>query len=167
MSRPIDDLDRKIIAILQRDGRTPNVEMARLLGVAEGTIRRRVERLIDEGVIGIAAVTDPYKVGIGIVALIDLDVDLAHLDDVARRLIEMPSVRVVAYTTGVHDIFVEALFPSQQDLLEFLKDQLPRISGIRNTETSIVLSLLKRSYEWELPEFDRREEPEMSVVERR
>lgn len=154
MPRAIDDLDRKIIAALQRDGRTPYVEMARALDVAEGTVRRRVENLIAEGVMGIAAVTDPFKVGIGIVALIDLDVDPGHLDDVGVRLIEKPCVRVVAYTTGVHDLFVEALFPSQQELLAFLKDELPQIPGIRHTDTSIVLGMLKRSYEWEIPDVE-------------
>jgi Lrp/AsnC family transcriptional regulator for asnA, asnC and gidA len=152
MLAAVDDLDRRIIAILQRDGRTPYVEMARALDVAEGTIRRRVENLIAGGVIDIAAVTDPFKVGIGIVALMDLDVDPGHLDDVGKRLIETPCVRVVAYTTGVHDLFVEALFPSQQELLTFLKDELPQVPGIRHTDTSIVLGMLKRSYEWEIPQ---------------
>jgi Lrp/AsnC family transcriptional regulator for asnA, asnC and gidA len=151
LPRAIDDLDRKIIAILQKDGRTPYVEMARTFDVAEGTVRRRVENLLAEGVIEIAAVTDPFQVGIGIVALINLDVDSGHLDDVGMRLVEMPCVRVVAYTTGVHDLFVEALFPSQQELLAFLKDELPQIPGIRHTDTSIVLGMLKRSYEWEIP----------------
>jgi Lrp/AsnC family transcriptional regulator for asnA, asnC and gidA len=63
-------------------------------------------------------------------------------------------VRVVAYTTGVHDLFVEALFPSQQELLTFLKDELPKIPGIRNSDTSIVLGMLKRSYEWEIPQVE-------------
>jgi Lrp/AsnC family transcriptional regulator for asnA, asnC and gidA len=154
MPESIDDLDRKIIAILQRDGRTPYVEMARLLGVAEGTIRRRVENLLDEGVIQIAAVTDPHKVGIGIAALINLDVELTHFEEAAQKLVEMQCVRVVAYSTGVHDIFVEALFPSQEDLLVFLKDEVPKIPGIRHTDTSIVLKMLKRSFEWEIPEID-------------
>ena len=154
MSTCIDNLDRQIIAILQQDGRTANTELARQLGVAEGTIRRRIERLIDEGIIKIAAVTDPFKVGIGIVALIHLDVELSSLEAVAKRLVEMQCVRVVAYATGGHDIFVEAIFPSQQNLLEFFKDKLALIPGIQNTETSIVLSLLKRSYEWEIPKVE-------------
>jgi len=154
MSASIDSLDRKIIAILQKDGRTPNVEIARMLGVAEGTIRRRMEHLIAEGIIHIAAWTDPHKVGIGIVVLINLDVDLAHLEEVAQRLLEMPCVRVVAYTTGVHDVFVEALFPSQDGLLAFMKDDLPQIPGIRKTDTSVVLQIRKRSFEWEIPKPD-------------
>jgi Lrp/AsnC family transcriptional regulator for asnA, asnC and gidA len=151
-------LDREIIAILQRDGRTANTEIARQLGVAEGTIRRRIERLIDDGVIKIAAVTDPFKVGIGIVALIHLDVELSSLEAVAKSLVKMQCVRVVAYATGGYDIMIETLFPSQQDLLEFLKDELPLIPGIRKTETSILLSIMKRSYEWEIPKFDQLEQ---------
>lgn len=151
MERSIDHLDWKIIGILQKDGRTPNSEIARKLGVAEGTVRRRLERLVNEDILRIAAVTDPFKVGIGIVALMHLDVELACLESVGEKLSEMPCVRVVALTTGVHDIIVEALFPSQQDLLEFLRDQLPQIPGIRNSETSILLSILKRTYEWEIP----------------
>lgn len=154
MSTSIDNLDREIISILQQDGRTANAEIARQLGVAEGTIRRRMERLINEGVIKIAAVTDPFKVGMGVVALIHLDVELSHLEEVAEKLVEKQCVRVVAYATGGYDIMVEAMFPSQQDLLDFLKDELPLIPGIRKTETSILLSILKRSYEWEIPKVD-------------
>ncbi len=151
MSRSLDALDREIITILQEDGRMSNTEIARRLGVAEGTIRRRIDRLVNEGFIKIAAVADPFKVGMGTVALIHLDVELTRLEEAAARLVEMSCVRVVAYATGVHDIIVEAIFASNQDLLAFLKDGLPRIPGIRNAETSVLLKLLKRSYEWELP----------------
>lgn len=151
MSRGLDALDREIVTILQEDGRMSNTEIARRLGVAEGTIRRRIERLVSEGFIKIAAVADPFKVGMGTVALIHLDVELTRLEEAAARLVELPCVRVVAYATGVHDIIVEAIFASNQDLLTFLKDGLPRIPGIRNAETSVLLKLLKRSYEWELP----------------
>lgn len=163
----IDDLDRKIIAILQRDGRTPYVEMARTLGVAEGTIRRRKDRLIAEGIIQISAWTDPYKVGMGMVVFMNLDVDVGDLEEAAQTLVEMPCVRIVAYCTGVHDIFVEALFPSQEHLLAFLKDELPQIPGIREADTSVILQILKRSFEWEIPELAQGEERGVSSSERR
>jgi Lrp/AsnC family transcriptional regulator for asnA, asnC and gidA len=158
MATLVDSLDREIIATLQQDGRTSNAEMARQLGVAEGTVRRRIERLINEGIMKVAAVVDPFKVGMGVVVIVHLDVELQHLEAVAEKLAEMPSVRVVAYITGGHDILVEAIFPSQQELLEFVKDDLPVIPGIKSTETSIVLQLLKRSYEWEIPKNDQPEQ---------
>ncbi|MEM2126517.1 MAG: Lrp/AsnC family transcriptional regulator [Candidatus Methanosuratincola sp.] len=147
----LDELDKAIIACLQEDGRMPHTVIAARTGVAEATVRRRLERLVKEGIIKIAAVVDPFKVGVQTVALIHLDVDLLHLEEAAQKLIAMPNVRVVAYTTGFYDMLVEALFTSQQELLSFLKDQLPRIPGVRNSETSIMLQLLKRSYEWALP----------------
>lgn len=154
MSKSIDALDRQIIAILQRDGRTPNVEIARQLGVAEGTVRRRIERLVQEGIIKIAAVANPFKIGLGTVALIHVDVELPKVKEVAEKLVHMQEVRYVAYATGGHDIIIEAIFPSNQKLLEFLRDKLSPIPGIRQLETSIQLEILKRSYEWEIPNVD-------------
>ena len=147
----LDEIDKAIIACLQEDGRMPNVAIAARIGVTEATVRRRLERLIKEGIIKIAAIIDPFKVGIQFIALIHLDVDLLRLEETAHALITMPNVRVVAYTTGFYDMLIEGLFCSQQELLSFIKDQLPRIPGVRNSETSIVLQLLKRSYEWVAP----------------
>ncbi len=147
----LDELDYKIIDLLQRDGRVPNVELARQLGVSESTIRRRIDRLVNEGYIRIAAIVDPLKVGMNTVALIHLDVDLRHLDEAGAMLAAMPCVRVVAFVTGVDDIIIETVFPSTQELFLFLKDKLPKIPGVRNAETSLLLKLLKRSYEWLLP----------------
>jgi Lrp/AsnC family transcriptional regulator for asnA, asnC and gidA len=147
----IDDLDRKIISLLQRDGRMSNSEIARQLGVAEGTVRRRVERLVQEEIIRIAAVANPFKIGLNTVALISIDVDLPKLVDVAQELVRMKEVRYVGYATGAHDIIIECLFPSNQALLRFLAERLATVPGIRRTETSIQLDILKRSYEWEIP----------------
>ncbi|MDR7434816.1 MAG: Lrp/AsnC family transcriptional regulator [Armatimonadota bacterium] len=147
----IDELDRQIIGLLQRDGRMPNSEIARHLGVAEGTVRRRIERLIHEGIVKIAAVANPFKIGLNTVALISVDVDLPRLTEVAQELVRMKEVRYVGYATGAHDIIIECLFPSNQALLKFLIEKLAQVPGVRRTETSIQLDILKRSYEWEIP----------------
>ncbi len=66
----LDDLDRGIIRILQRDGRTPNTDVARALDVTETTIRNRVTRLLDDGLIEIVAVPTPKAVGLTMSAII-------------------------------------------------------------------------------------------------
>ena len=147
----IDAVDRQIIVFLQRDGRLTNSEIGRRLGLAEGTIRRRIERMLAEGIVHIAAVANPFKIGLPIVVLIGIDVDPPRMEHVARLLVEMPQVRYVGYSTGAHDIIIEALFPSNQALLHFLTHKLAKIRGIRKTETSLQLDVLKRSYEWEIP----------------
>jgi Lrp/AsnC family transcriptional regulator for asnA, asnC and gidA len=147
----IDKVDRSIITLLQRDGRTPNIEIARHLGIAESTVRRRVDRLVREGIISIAAVANPFKVGLPIVALIGVDVELQSLKAVADCLVAMPQVRYVGYSTGAHDLIIEALFPSNEALYLFLSQELAQVNGIQKTETSIQLHIAKRSYEWPLP----------------
>ncbi|MFY9186996.1 MAG: winged helix-turn-helix transcriptional regulator, partial [Bacillota bacterium] len=59
----LKDLDVAILSYLKQDGRTPFTFIAQELGVAEGTVRKRVARLIEEGIIEIKAVVDPFKVG--------------------------------------------------------------------------------------------------------
>ncbi len=147
----IDEVDRQILLHLQRDGRLTNSEIGRRLGLAEGTIRRRIERMLAEGIAHIAAVANPFKIGLPIVVLIGIDVDPPRMEEAARRLVEMRQVRYVGYSTGTYDIIVEALFPSNQALLHFLTRELAKIRGIRKTETSLQLDVLKRSYEWEIP----------------
>lgn len=147
----IDELDRQILLHLQRDGRLPNSEIGRRLGLAEATVRRRIERMLAEGIIHVAAVANPFKIGLPIVVIIGIDVDPPRIEEAARLLVEMPQVRYVGYSTGTYDIIVEALFPSNQALLHFLTHQLATIPGIRKTETSIQLDVLKRSYEWQIP----------------
>lgn len=146
-----DNLDRQIVVLLQRDGRTTNSEIARRVGVTEGTVRRRVEQLVRNKVIRIAAVANPFKIGLSTVALISIDVDLPRMQEVAMALVAMKEVRYVGYATGAHDIIIEAIFPDNAALLQFVSDRLSRIPGIVRTETSIQLDVLKRSYEWEIP----------------
>lgn len=146
-----DELDRQIVLLLQKDGRISNSEIARRTGVTEGTVRRRIERLVHDKVIRIAAVANPFKIGLPTVALISIDADLTRLQEVAMALVAMKEVRYVGYATGAHDIVIEAIFPNNAALLQFVSDRLSRIPGIRRTETSIQLDVLKRSYEWEIP----------------
>lgn len=151
MTVSIDDLDRQILAMLQRDGRTSYVDMASALGAAESTIRRRVDRLRSEGIAHIYAWVDPFKLGMATVAFVNLDVDVSCLEQAAQALADMPYVRLVAFSTGRHNLFAEVLLPSQEDLLVFMKEALPQIPGIRQVETGIILQIHKRAFQWEIP----------------
>ena len=151
MKRPLDRLDRRILAILQRDGRTPNTEIARQEGVSPGTVRRRIAALIEDGLIKIVAVVDPEKVGMSTVAFIHLDVDLAHLDEAAKALCRMPFVLYVAYTTGQSDVLIQAVFPNHKALADFWRNDLARVPGVLRSDTSIQLEVSKQSFEWSIP----------------
>ena len=82
MAHAIDDVDRRIIALLQADGRRPNVDIAQELSLAEGTVRKRLERILTDGVLRITAVVDPARVGLLTTAIITLQVDLGRMDEI-------------------------------------------------------------------------------------
>lgn len=147
----LDPLDRQMISILQQDGRASNVEIARQLGVSEATVRKRLDRLLAERVVRITALPDAAKIGLSTVTFINLDVDLARLDQIADELSQLPEVRAIYYTSGESDLILEAWFPSGDELLHFLTRQVASIPGVRSATTSHVLRTLKDSSTWVLP----------------
>jgi Lrp/AsnC family transcriptional regulator for asnA, asnC and gidA len=151
MAHAIDEIDRRIIALLQSDGRRPNVDIAAELGLAEGTIRKRLDRLLSEGVIRITAVVEPARVGLNTTAVITVEVDFSRVDDVVRELAAFPEVQSVCIATGNWDIILEAVFPTDAQLLSFLKDRVAAIPGVKRSETSHVLHCVKHVGNWELP----------------
>jgi Lrp/AsnC family transcriptional regulator for asnA, asnC and gidA len=151
MSYNLDAIDLKIIAILQQDGRTSNVDIARRVEISEATVRKRLERLLSDGVIRIAAVPNAAKIGFSTITFLTLSIDLSKLDQIAAQLERVPEVRAIHYTTGESDLVVEAWFPSNDALLHFLTHQIASIPGIRQTATSHVLRTMKDSSEWILP----------------
>lgn len=151
MPYQLDAVDRQIIRILQEDGRTANVEIARRVGMSEATVRKRLERLVSEGVIHITAVPNPSKVGLSTVTFITLDVELSLLERIADELAQSTQVRAIYYTTGENNLIVEAWFHSSDELLQFLTHEIASIRGIQRVTTSHVLRTLKSGSHWLLP----------------
>jgi Lrp/AsnC family transcriptional regulator for asnA, asnC and gidA len=147
----LDDVDRQIVSILQRDGRTSNVEIARRIGVSEATVRKRLDRLLGDGVIRITAMPNAAKVGFPTVTFVTLAVDLSYLDRIADRLGRLPEVRSIYYATGENDLVVEAWFHSSEQLTHFLTQQIAAIPGIKQVATSLILRTLKDCGSWVLP----------------
>jgi DNA-binding Lrp family transcriptional regulator/CBS domain-containing protein len=152
MPYTLDSLDRQVIALLQRDGRTPNVEIARELGIAEGTVRKRLERLIDSGIIHVTAVANPGVLSNATPVFVGVEVDLQRLEQVAATLAGMPEVLRVAIVAGEYDIMLEAVLPAIDRLLPFLRDRVGTIPGVKHTATFQVLELAKWSSDWSIPE---------------
>lgn len=151
MSYPFDDLDRQIIWALQDDGRRSNVDIAREVGVTEATVRKRLDRLLGEGVIHSTAWIDLSRAGLKTGVLIALQVDLARVGQIAEQLAGLEQVLSVCYATGEYDLFVEAVFASDEELLHFLTAQIAPIPGIRKTSTFHILKRVKNEYQWKLP----------------
>jgi len=142
----VDQVDRRIVAALQRDGRRPFTSIAKELGLSEAAVRQRVQRLVDSGVVQIVAVTDPLELGFARSAMIAIRVD-GPTAPVADALAAIDEVIYVVITAGRHDIIAEVVARSDEDLL-IMTERIRDIPGIRSTETLVYLSLRKEIYYW-------------------
>ncbi len=134
-----DAVDQHILSILEENGRATNREIAEAVGVSEGTVRNRIERLIRDDVLRIVGVTNPAKLGLNTAAVISISAELSRISDIAERIAHAEGVVYVGYTTGNADIIVLAFFPSNDDLTDFMTQTLAAISGIHKAETNIIL----------------------------
>jgi len=146
----LDELDRRVIKILQADGRQPNTEIARALHVSETTVRKRIAQLVSRGLINIVAVPTPRAAGLNLSAIIGISVHLPKLREISEELKRQREIRYVGVSTGRYDIIVEAFFFDQQHFLDFISNRLSRMDGITGLETSMILDIVKFSYEWEI-----------------
>ncbi len=142
----MDTLDRKIIALLESNGRASNARIARDVGVSEGTVRRRLKRLIQDKIINVVALPDPGKLGYNSEAIIGVQVDPDQVDAVAEKLSALQHTRWVAVTTGTYDVFAWATLPTAEELGVFLREKIGAIAGVRRTETFVNLGVTKREY---------------------
>jgi len=150
----VDALDARIIRLLQVDGRLPNTEIARRLGVAEATVRNRIERLLRDGVIQVGAWADPLKIGYQNYAMIEIQVKPPYIVRVAERLAKMPEFYFVGICTGAFDIYAGAVVRSVKDMEELITRRLARVPGIVRTSTSSIIRLVKRDYSYPVPDFE-------------
>ena len=147
----MDHIDRQIVALLAENGRRSNVQIAREIGVSEGTVRKRIDRLLSNGSLRIVGIVDPLSAGCDTQALVYLDVDLAHAQDIDNALVALPQVASVYWVTGEHDFVVQVIVQSDAELMSILTDKIASIPGVHNTQVSHVLRSGKQCYQWSLP----------------
>ena len=135
----MDPIDAEIIKILQDDGRASNAGIARKLMVSEGTVRRRLKKLVEDEFIQIIALPDPRKMGYESQALLGVQVEPDKIGDVANNLSNLGEVNWVAITTGTYDVFAWVTLPSAEALGLFLRNDIGSIPGVRKTETFVNL----------------------------
>jgi Lrp/AsnC family transcriptional regulator for asnA, asnC and gidA len=144
----LDQIDCQMIELLQKDGRIPNTESAKRLGVSEATVRSRLNRLIEEEYIQIVAVSNPMKLGFEIVGNIRIHVDIRKMDKIIKELKNLKPLWFIVQTTGGTGIDTEFVVKSLEELNELIFDKINKIDGIIRTETSLFLKYIKRQYDW-------------------
>lgn len=142
----MDNLDLQIISFLQEDGTATNGNIAKVVGVSEETVRRRVKRLLQEEFIRVVALPDPAKMGYQSEVLIGIQAEADKVDRVGEALADMDEVNWVTITTGSFDVFAWATLKSSEALSVFLRMKVGAIPGVRKMETFINLDIKKRRY---------------------
>jgi Lrp/AsnC family transcriptional regulator for asnA, asnC and gidA len=139
-----DVLDDQIIQALSRDGRLSFKEIARDLGVADGTVRARTTRLIEAGLIRISAMRNPFAQERGLNALVGMELEKRTHRRTMELIAALPGVLSVANVTGSYDLVVEVFLPSRDALNTFLFEELATVEGIRSTETFVLLDAINK-----------------------
>ena len=143
LSRPLDGVDRKIIALLQGNAKLTFADIGSDVGLSSSAIKRRVDRLEQDGVIvGYGARIDPSALGDGIEALIEVYcADRIAPADVGRSLADLEQVVSAFTVSGEPDAVIRARVASIADLEKFV-ERLRRDRNVLRTRTLIVLSTL-------------------------
>ncbi|MEN0084067.1 MAG: Lrp/AsnC family transcriptional regulator [Leifsonia sp.] len=141
----IDDTDRRLIDLLMRDGRRPFTELGAELEVSEATVRGRVARLQESGILKIVALCNPLTLGHQSVRLM-IGVGGHSPRAVAKTLSDMAMVNHVALGTGAHDVYVEATCRDLDQLVTLL-DDVRRVPGVTGIDQFVLLELFK-DYSW-------------------
>lgn len=139
----MDNFDQKLITELQKDGRTGYIDLAQKLGVSEGTIRRRLRRLLDRKLIRIVAEPNLSALGYGFMSIIGMQVKMSDLRKVANTLANEPNVCHLAFVTGRYDLMAMVVGRSHKELSNFMEKTISVIPSILRTETFVNLDIIK------------------------
>jgi Lrp/AsnC family transcriptional regulator, regulator for asnA, asnC and gidA len=143
----LDKVTKQIIEQLQQDGRRSYAAIARAVGLSEAATRQRVQKLIEEGIVQIAAVTDAAAIGFHRMAMLGVKVE-GDIRQVAEKLTGMPEAEYVVITAGSYDLLVELVCTDDDHLLRTIDESVRTIPGVRSTEAFVYLKVAKETYQW-------------------
>ncbi len=133
----LDEINLAIIGHLA-DGRIPFKKIAERLGVAEGTVRVRVKRLKDEGVLDIAALVNPEALPSRSMAMVGVQLNDMNLVRQAERLSKLKGVVNTCVVTGRFDLFLTVMLDNDFTLVRFYTEEMTKIDTIRAVETFVI-----------------------------
>ena len=143
LSTSLDDLDKRILKLLQFNCRLSFAELSRELDVAEATVRFRVNRLVKNGVITrFVALLDPAKVGMKVSGAILLKIDPAYLEEACKQLVSFSETQYLFQSTGEYDV-VSVIVARDMEHLNNLVKKTKIIPGVKDARVSVTTRFLK------------------------
>jgi DNA-binding Lrp family transcriptional regulator len=138
--RQIDSVDRALISAVSKDARMSLTDLAEKINVSRSTAHTRLQRLRDENVItGFTATVDPHALGLGVAALVFIDIEQHDWRTLRAELAAIPGVEYLAMCAGRFDLMLIARAESIPALRDVLLEQIQRIEGVRSTESVVIL----------------------------
>jgi DNA-binding Lrp family transcriptional regulator len=135
----MDDIDRRLLALMPDLTRPAVLELARRSGLARGTVQARIDRLVERGVIaGFGPRLDLHALGYAVTAFVSLEIAQGQGSALLEALRSMPEVLEVHKTTGSGDLLVRIVARTNEHLHELLEHMLA-LTGIERTQTALVL----------------------------
>ncbi|MDF1537564.1 MAG: Lrp/AsnC family transcriptional regulator [Candidatus Thorarchaeota archaeon] len=143
----LDPTDNQIIEMLQEDGRMSFSEIAKAVDKTEVTIRRRVRRLIKEGIIrNFTVILDPLKIGKQISAIVRVKAQMKQVSAIAEKVKEYDEVIEAYFLDGACGVMLKVTVDGLAELKSFLENRLGRVPGVGEVETCIVLETVKSAF---------------------
>ena len=132
--RALDEVSKLIIEQLQRDGRRSYADIGKAVGLSEAAVRQRVQKLTEQGVLQIVAVTDPLQLGFHRQAMVGIRVE-GDPREVAKKLEAIKAIDYLVLSTGRFDILAEMVARDDEEMTELLYGQIRTIPAVIATET--------------------------------
>lgn len=143
----LDAVSKRLIELLQHDGRSSYASLAKEVSLSEAAVRQRVQRLIDSGVMQIVAVTDPLSVGFSRQAMVGIKAS-GDLRAIAEQISALKEAEYVVICAGSFDILAELVCENDDRLFSLINDDIRAIDGVVGTEAFLYLKLTKQTYQW-------------------
>ncbi|WP_368652680.1 Lrp/AsnC family transcriptional regulator [Ornithinibacillus sp. 4-3] len=142
--RKYDDIDRKLLEELIKDGRKSYVELAEVVGLSRVAVKDRIQHLVDSGVIEkFTVVINSEKIGQKVSAFFEVDVEPKQLLEVAENLAANLNVASIYQMTGPSTLHMHVLVEDFQKLEEFINRELYSVQGITRVESHVILKRFK------------------------
>ena len=138
--------EERILELLQRDARMPLAKIAQIVGLSENTVKKRIEKLKNEGYIkDFALLLNPKKFGKNIIAIFMITTELSYVKECTKKMKKFPQIINIYFTTGEYSIIATGLFDDDEDLNAFLLKKLSKLD-IQQYNVVTVLNKVKESY---------------------
>ncbi|MFP2926113.1 Lrp/AsnC family transcriptional regulator [Pyxidicoccus sp. 3LG] len=150
---PLDELDHRLVDLLQRDGRATQLELSRAVGLSQPAVAERIRKLEERGIItGYTARVDASKLGKDITAFIGVSVEHPkYFEGFAKKVLALPDVLECHRVAGQDSYILKVKTANTKTLDSLLVETLRTIAGVTRTQTTIVLSSIKEDTHVRVP----------------